>query len=154
MSSALTWNPTCEIFEHPDYDNDYKFVFEVADSRCFNKIEKDLITVEMNIKDVEKEDEDFLPPNFISPNGDGLNEYFAMIKVNDNGEVVSILPKDNCEGTFVNITIFNRWGSQVYESSNRDFKWNASDVSSGVYFYNLKFSNTEYRGTISVATGN
>jgi hypothetical protein len=50
---------------------------------------------------LKRNDDDFLPPNIITPNGDRLNDYFAMVKKDETtGELVSILPKDNCTGHF------------------------------------------------------
>jgi hypothetical protein len=94
----------------------------------------------------------FAPPNIITPNGDHLNEFFAMVRLDDStGELVSILPKDNCVGRFEGISIYNRWGEQVYASIDRDFKWYGDGASAGIYFYHLKFSDREYKGTVTVA---
>jgi len=67
------------------------------------------------------------------------------------GELVSILPRDNCTGRFEGISIFNRWGRQVFASTDRDFKWFADGTSAGEYYYLLKYSDTEYKGIITVA---
>ncbi len=144
------WNPDCSIFSNDDYENNYTFTFLAIDDRCFNE-KADTIKVDIKIKDVDGGDTDFKPNNFISPNGDEWNEFFAMVKADPNtGELVSILPKDNCTGRFVEISIFNRWGKKVYSSDNRDFKWYADGEASGVYFYLLTYSDKEYKGLINV----
>lgn len=153
VEGLLTWNPDCDIFNTPDYTSEFNFVFKVTDGRCFTNEDSDNVTINLTIKDIDKEEEDFLPPNFISPNGDAWNNYFAMVKRDDMGNLVSILPKDNCSGVFISINIFNRWGAKVFESSDRDFKWYAEDSASGAYFYTIKYSNIEYKGIISVASG-
>jgi hypothetical protein len=60
------------------------------------------------------------------------------------------LPNDNCAGRFLGIRIYNRWGRQVYTSDNRNFRWYATDESSGVYFYYMTYTGKEYKGTINV----
>ena len=107
--------------------------------------------VNININDVEHKEDEFLPPNFISPNGDNKNDFFAMVKEDEiTGELVSILPGDNCTGVFEGISIFNRWGKSVYHSGSRDFRW-FPDETTGIYYYFLKYSNKEYKGTITIA---
>jgi len=151
VQTTFTWNPQCSIFANGVYENDYTFTFRVIDDRCFNS-KGDTLAIDITIKDVERSDAEFLPPNIITPNGDQLNEYFAMVKQDENsGLLVNILPKDNCTGRFEGITIFNRWGKQVYESIDREFKWYADGQSSGEYFYLLKYSDKEYKGIITVS---
>ena len=78
----------------------------------------DTVVVNININDVDNEGEEFLPPNFVTPNGDNKNDFFAMVKEDETtGELVNILPKDNCTGVFEGIVIFNRWGKSVFESA-------------------------------------
>ncbi|MEO7991935.1 MAG: gliding motility-associated C-terminal domain-containing protein [Chryseolinea sp.] len=150
VHGIFKWKPDCSIFANNDYENNYTFTFLTIDDRCFNQ-KADTIEVDIKIKDVDGGDTDFLPPNFISPNGDEWNEFFAMVKVDpDTEELISILPKDNCTGRFVEISIFNRWGKKVYSSGNRDFKWYADGEASGVYYYLLKYSDKEYKGVINV----
>ena len=71
----------------------------------------------------------------VSPNGDGVNDYFVI-----NG----ISQYDN-----VSVTIFNRWGNMVYELRDGrynnvvtnegkdpwDGTWNGKDLPDGTYFY-------------------
>jgi hypothetical protein len=153
VSTTFTWKPECNIFQNDVYENDYTFTFRVVDDRCFNS-KGDTVDVDIKIKDVESGESEFLPPNFISPNGDGMNDFFAMVKLDENnGELVSILPKDNCSGHFQGITIYNRWGRQVFETTNRDFRWYASNEASGMYYYTLEYSNKEYKGIITVSYG-
>lgn len=70
-----------------------------------------------------------------------------------DGTLVNILPTDNGADQFISITIYNRWGGEVFKSNNRDFKWYAEDESSGVYYYTLHFTDRVYKGLISVASG-
>ncbi|HEY3403971.1 MAG TPA: gliding motility-associated C-terminal domain-containing protein [Ohtaekwangia sp.] len=151
VQSVLQWTPTCEIYQNKVFENDYTFNFRVTDSRCITAGE-DEVTVKLKIKDKDRGDAEFLPPNIVTPNRDQWNQYFAMVKRDPtSGELVSILPNDNCAGQFVSILVYNRWGRQVYYSSDRDFKWAPVNESTGVYYYTLQFSDHEYKGLITVA---
>jgi len=151
IETTFTWKPECNIFENDVYVNDYTFTFNVMDDRCFSQ-KGDTVSVHITIKDVERNDEDFIPPNIITPNGDQLNEFFAMVKKDEvTGELINILPNDNCTGHFEGVAIYNRWGKQVFESADRDFRWYADGESSGIYYYHLKFSDREYKGVVTVS---
>ena len=65
-------------------------------------------------------------PNVITPNGDGINEFF----------------EPQLEGEFVSMEmeIFDRWGKRVYRQESKEaLKWDASGVSDGVYFCVIEF---------------
>jgi hypothetical protein len=149
LQTSFAWNPECEIFENGIYENNYVFKFALTDDRCFN-IMADTVTVNLTIKDVDGSDDEFLPPNVFSPNGDQWNEFYALVKEVEPGNFESILPNDNCVGKFIGITFYNRWGKQVYESSNPDFKWYGEDLPTGVYYYYLLYSNKKYKGLVSI----
>jgi hypothetical protein len=151
VESTFSWKPECDIFTEDVTSNDYKFTFRVIDDKCFNQ-KGDTVVVNINISDNDNGDNEFLPPNFISPNGDNRNDFFAMVKEDEStGELVNILPLDNCGGVFEGIVIYNRWGKSVFESAIRDFRWYAEGEVSGMYFYHLKYSDREYKGIITLA---
>lgn len=151
VETTFTWLPDCSIFENGIYQNDYSFTFTVTDDRCFNA-KADTVAVNMTIKDVESSFDGYLPPNIISPNGDGKNDFFAMVRLDEvTGQLVSILPKDNCTGIFKGVTIYNRWGRPIFESDSRDFRWYAQNSVTGLYYYTLSYSNRNYKGIITVA---
>jgi hypothetical protein len=151
ITSTFNWTPTCEIFENGIYENEYNFTFRVHDNRCFN-MKEDTVAVKIHVKNAEEGEMDFLPPNFVSPNGDGLNDFFAIAKEDEaTGELVSILPRDNCIRHFEGIVVYNRWGRLVYQSDNRDFQWYAINEPSGMYYYLLKYSDKEYKGVITLS---
>lgn len=149
IETTFTWNPDCSIFRNGIYENDYEFEFVVDDGRCYSG-EQSSITINMKIVDEEGSYEDFLPPNIVTPDGDGVNDFFAMLKWVAPDQYESILPKDNCIGSYVNIRIYDRWGKQVFESSDRDFKWYPKGLAAGVYFYHLTYTHRQYKGTVSV----
>ncbi len=69
-----------------------------------------------------------LIPSAFSPNGDGLNDLFK------------VLP--NCMISSYTLSIFNRWGQQVFVSYNFDNSWdgtfNGKPLDVGVYFYRIE----------------
>ncbi len=73
-------------------------------------------------------------PNAYTPNGDGLNDLFV--------------PEILCEPEFYDLVIFNRWGKEVFSSTDITKNWNGDSKnnpdffsSDGVYNYILKFDN-------------
>lgn len=66
-------------------------------------------------------------PNTFTPNGDGRNDYFAIIGVDQ-------FPSNKIE-------VFNRWGNRVFEMDNYDNTWDGSNGKSkaalpdGAYFF-------------------
>lgn len=85
---------------------------------------------------------DFLVPDAFTPNGDGINDYFEIIGI------------DNYEGN--SISIFNRWGNEVYKvvnygistspqfwdgKSNTGFMFGDEELPTGTYYYVLNLGN-------------
>ncbi len=70
----------------------------------------------------------YILPNVFTPNGDGANDLFTPI-----------LPYRFID--HVEMQIFNRWGNQVFETTDPDLNWNGTDMKSGkalndgVYYY-------------------
>jgi gliding motility-associated-like protein len=69
-------------------------------------------------------DSPLLIPNVISPNNDGVNDFFEIENLQENTEVI----------------ILNRWGNVVFSSTNYQNNWNGKDTSGkeladGVYTY-------------------
>jgi hypothetical protein len=93
----------------------------------------------------------------ITPNSDGCNDFFALEGITDSPPsglcqdfVLPNLPIDNCDGKFLGIRIYNRWGDKVFYSSDRKFRWYAPEDAAGVYFYYISYSNKEFKGSLSV----
>lgn len=150
LTASFMWEPDCSIFEHGVYENSYTFKFLLKDDRCYSE-KSDTLTLHVMVKDVDGSDDDFIPPNVFTPNGDDKNPFFAMVKEDKiTGELINILPKDNCTGEFRNVRIYNRWGKRVYESSKRDFRWYGTDMPAGVYYYLIAYSNKLYKGMVSI----
>jgi gliding motility-associated-like protein len=62
-------------------------------------------------------------PNIFTPNNDGalLNEFFEITGL-------EFFPGSS-------LTVFDRWGKKVFESTNYQGNWNGENCASGVYFY-------------------
>lgn len=156
VESPFNWQPECSVFTEGNFENKYQFTFRVFDARCRDEV--DTVTLEVKLTDAERSFEDFKPANIITPNGDGCNDYFALEGIdiscgedpdaNPDGRIS--LPPDNCQYRFESVSIFNRWGKLVFHSNARNFRWYAHGESSGVYFYLLKFTDTQYKGSITV----
>ncbi len=79
---------------------------------------------------------DILVYNAISPNGDGLNDFFRL-------EYIDLLPETQRNS----VTIFNRWGDVVfgindYDNDTRVFRGlsdKGNELPSGTYFYKIEF---------------
>lgn len=155
LQSLFSWAPDCSIFKNGVYANNYSFKFNIVDNRCLNA-KGDTITVDMKISDVNGTDEKFKLPNVFTPNNDQYNDYFALEGIDPsptegiNLDALVNMPKDNCVQQFQSVKIFNRWGDLVFESTDRKFRWYASQESAGVYYYVVKYNNREYKSPLSV----
>lgn len=95
---------------------------------------RDSLIVAVIQEDILKEVE---MPNIFTPNNDGFNDFFQSIQ----------LPK-KC--SFSEIKIYNRWGREVYASSDPDFKWDGANLPSGEYFYLIKIEGKSYKGNVRI----
>lgn len=156
LESIFSWDTDCSIFKDGNYDNHYTFKFLFTNNHCLTP-KSDTAYVNVNIKDIESSDAHFIPPNVITANGDNCNDFFAIDGFEGapdcNGGSRSIpftTPADNCSNKFEQVRIYNRWGKQVFESTDRKFKWYALNESPGVYYYFIKFTRAEYKSSITV----
>lgn len=69
-------------------------------------------------------------PNLITPNGDGLND---VLKISEVGS-----PNKPMLAKGSNLTIYNRWGNEVFSAKNYTNDWKALNTSNGIYYYYLK----------------
>ncbi|KAB2815647.1 gliding motility-associated C-terminal domain-containing protein [Phaeocystidibacter marisrubri] len=76
-------------------------------------------------------------PNIFTPNGDGINDYFRAVESNPN-----------CT---LNLQVFNRWGTRVFETSKHDFTWNGDNLPEGTYFWVLTYADS--MGVEQIETG-
>jgi gliding motility-associated-like protein len=90
---------------------------------------------EIETRNVKIEDNLTAPPNVITPNGDGKNDFFKISDVRPHYQ----------------LQIYNRWGGLLFESADYQDTWNARDVESGTYYYFLiSPTGVKCRGWIQV----
>jgi gliding motility-associated-like protein len=74
-------------------------------------------------------------PNVFTPNNDGYNDVFEL----------SVLPP-SCK-----LTIYNRWGTVVFQSNNYQNNWDGGTCTDGVYYYIVNTANgKQYKGTLTI----
>ncbi|PWJ42094.1 T9SS type B sorting domain-containing protein [Sediminitomix flava] len=129
----------CELIPDGQTENKILLTFEIEELKNCNTALTHTIELELLISDYLSLEKPF--PNAFSPNGDGKGDHFYLHHV---------LPTDNCQSYFEEIQIVNRWGESVYSSTDREFKWAAEEISSGTYFYIVKFSNKNFKGSVQV----
>lgn len=139
VASAFSFTGDCSYLTENFGPRDIELTFFVYDDKCYNQ-RSDSLTMTVTLFDTQGEYEKFLPANVFTPNGDEANEYFTLPN----------LPKDNCQGEFENIKIYDRWGGLVFESASRDFAWRGDGEPTGVYFYIIRFDAFIYKGYVSM----
>ncbi len=81
-------------------------------------------------------------PNIITPNGDGLNDFFVI-----KGLTSDAYPNNQ-------LVIYNRWGKVVYESNNYQNNFDGKGLPDGVYFYIFKargiLKEIEHKGSLEI----
>ena len=74
----------------------------------------------------------FLPPNAFSPNGDGVNDFLSL-----QYRMIQQMQ----------FTLFDRWGNQVYTTTDMNFRWdgtlNGIPVPEGTYVYTVTGITTQ-----------
>ncbi|MFZ4401964.1 MAG: gliding motility-associated C-terminal domain-containing protein [Bacteroidales bacterium] len=80
-------------------------------------------------------------PNFITPNGDNINDNFQI---------------GNADKYDISLQIYNRWGTLIYQTANYKNDFSCSQCADGVYFYLLSAKSKrngvvkEYKGSLTV----
>lgn len=73
--------------------------------------------------------------NVFTPNNDGYNDVFE----------IPILPPNS------QLTLYNRWGTIVYQSNNYQNNWDGANCTDGVYYYIVNTpNNKQYKGTVTI----
>lgn len=107
---------TPNLFENTTY-----FVWS-EDGYCFT----DSISIDVNVVDCDN----IFVPNYLTPNGDGVNDLFR-----------AILPEHTC----FTLYIYNRWGALVHLSNHINIGWDGAIINTGepaaegTYYYLIEY---------------
>jgi gliding motility-associated-like protein len=72
-------------------------------------------------------------PNVFTPNGDGANDEFRIVREDDKDKVIKE------EYLRLELVVYNRWGNRiVFESENYQSDWDGGNAPDGVYLYVLR----------------
>jgi gliding motility-associated-like protein len=97
----------------------------------------DVFVVEIENDCPENIDDSVNPviPDIFTPNKDGYNDEFVMLNLFDNTQ----------------LTIYNRWGTVIYQSNNYQNNWDGGTCTDGVYYYILNTADgKQYKGTLTI----
>lgn len=85
--------------------------------------------------------------NYISPNGDGVNDYFSISNIESYADFT--------------LTVYNEYGLEVYKiardyNNNWDGKYNGKALPSGAYYFVLNnyVKKIEYKGILNIVNNN
>jgi gliding motility-associated-like protein len=80
---------------------------------------------------------DVIIPNVFSPNGDGVNDALVF---------------ENVQYYNNTLTVFNRWGQEVFTANNYKNNWRAIDVPDGTYYFVLVLNEDgrEFTGHVTI----
>lgn len=148
ISSIFSMDLGCEKLGDGFSQAHYEFAFLLEDGNCVNS-GTDTLLFNLTVSDIPIEENEFLPANIFTPNGDGVNDFFGMSSYDELRNDRNILPLDNCIGQFESVSIINRNGKEIFFSSDRNFKWFAEGFPGGVYYYLLSYTNKVYKGTVT-----
>jgi gliding motility-associated-like protein len=133
VQTAFDWTPDCRANNREEL----QVIFTLSESNCAPAPPK---RITLSLRLPQPDVAEFIPANIFTPNGDNYNDYFEMPN----------LPPDYCETVFDRIQVFNRWGAKVYESKDRSFKWDGSNMSEGVYYYLIDYSDRQFKGYVTI----
>jgi gliding motility-associated-like protein len=130
---TFSWNVNCDGV---NLHRDLTVTFQLVDATCRPLPQSQKVRFEV----ISPDTMDVKLYNIITPNGDAFNNEFRLPE----------LPPNFCDAQFANLRIFTRWGQQVYEATNRDFRWKGQG-SAGLYFYLVTYTDgRKYRGWLEV----
>ena len=135
-NTSILENPTHEYLEAGIYTI---FLEVLTEHGCWD-------TVSARVKIVEELEDSLIFPNVFTPNGDGVNDYFVIDKL----ETEHYLGRE--------LLVFNRWGKMVYEASAYVNQWDGAGLPEGTYYYVFRYDFTflgltfpkEHSGSVTI----
>ncbi|QSE96897.1 gliding motility-associated C-terminal domain-containing protein [Fulvivirga lutea] len=126
------------------FNNNYLLDYEGLGIGNYDLFVTDALGCEIELDIEIPRDSTVIIPNVFTPNGDGVNDTFRMINI-DQGNTQLI--------------INNRWGKTVFSSDSyggtteADF-WSGGDTPDGIYFYKVESNGQAYTGWVEIIRGN
>ncbi len=142
-SGTFRWDADCAaVLLHKEL----LVTFELQESTCQPQPQRQVVRFEVISPDTVA----FRAPNIITPNGDGKNDFFTFDNSYAENPNRPVLPVNFCGARFAGVKIFSRWGQQVYESADRQFRWGGVGLA-GTYFYLITFTDgRRFKGWLDV----
>lgn len=130
--TTLLWSPdfglSCTDCENPVAAPVITTVYTLVSTSDNGCVSSDQVVVNVDIPVIEQIT--YYVPNVFSPNDDGINDNFTVL-----GDVLQDFE----------LTIYNRWGGQVYETKDQikgwDGKMNGDRVNPDVYVYMFQYTD-------------
>jgi len=113
---STQWNPIYTYATWGDYDVEFNITTAFG---CKSSIKHTVII-----------EEDLQFPNIITPNGDGLNDVFAIKNLN-----IDINPEDPDQYRANSLQVYDRWGKKVYDEENYDTYMKDEQIYVGTKFF-------------------
>lgn len=141
---------------------DTTYSYEASPTKTFKRIGNFTVTLKGTndngcdttvFKTVEIKDYTLRIPNVFTPNGDGMNDTFAIYLTDGDEEALL-----NDMFYDAEIKIFDVNGKQVFYSKNYNNEWDAGNVVDATYVYHLRvrgqYSEQVFKGSVFVMRGN
>jgi gliding motility-associated-like protein len=136
LQSPFSWLATCQSLQGKR-EATFTLDFANTDGSCQAR-NRDTTSVTVKLKTPIVNPDDLRIPNIFTPNGDGKNDYFALIGV----------PQESCYERFERVEVYNRWGSLVFSSTDKAFRWAPTDYPPGTYYYTVAYAGRQVKGTV------
>ena len=156
-STSILREPTNVYYQESKASQPFRVELNVksVDYGCDTTFSSNIIVLPVKLK----------IPNVFTPNGDGINDFFIIDNDPTGGADEG---KDETTRGFehesynplrdyylrTELTIFNRWGRIVYESSDYRNDWDGGNLPDGTYFYVLECvgerDNHRYQGSVAI----
>lgn len=137
VNATFNWIIDCDYFKNTEKD-EFKLFFVLDDNSCY-KENPDTILVTIKINH-EVNIENLFVANVFTPNGDGMNDEFF----------INTLPRDKCDDLYEGFEIYNRWGKCIYNSKEREIKFDGAQLNDGIYYYKIEYTESTYKGWFTI----